>query len=66
MTSSAARYFMVALLADMITANRKILERLVVRVRRLEYHLMPHEHRVLRSTERMHTPSTLDGSPQGD
>jgi glycosyltransferase involved in cell wall biosynthesis len=36
-----ALFFMVALLADMITANRKLLERLAVRLQRIEYGLAP-------------------------
>jgi type VI protein secretion system component VasF len=44
-----ALFFMVALLADMITANRKLLERLAVRIQRVEFALTADAH----STERV-------------
>jgi glycosyltransferase involved in cell wall biosynthesis len=44
-----ALFFMVALLADMITANRKLLERLAVRMQRVEYRLVPHAAEPLRT-----------------
>ncbi len=37
-----ALMFMIALLADMITANRKLLERIDLRIRHVEHALSPH------------------------